>query len=161
LKVSPDLSGRETVDVAGVALNEGVDGLIIGNTTTSRPRYLTSPDADENGGLSGAPLKSLALKALKAFRSELGSRLSLIGVGGISSAEDAYERIRAGACLVQLCTALPFKGPALASDINEGILRLLDKDGFQNISEAVGSGHVRAAPKKQKQSASTGHLQVA
>lgn len=150
LKVSPDLEDREIIDVASVALNGGVSGLIVGNTTTSRPKSLKSPDAQEGGGLSGVPLKGLALQALKAFRSELGTKLPLIGVGGIGSAEDAYERIRAGASLVQLCTALPYKGPSIASDINDGLITLLEKDGFSNLSEAVGADDCKSSRTRQK-----------
>lgn len=161
LKVSPDLSDEQIVDVASVALNEGVDGLIIGNTTISRPKYLTSEPAQETGGLSGPPLKPLALKVLRAFRSEVGTRLPLIGVGGISSAEDAYERIKAGAALVQLCTALPYKGPSIATDINQGLLELLERDHFSNITEAVGADERVPTAKGAKRSNSPKELQVA
>jgi dihydroorotate dehydrogenase len=153
LKVSPDLVGRDIIDVARVAVDEGVSGLIVGNTTVSRPETLASTEAHEKGGLSGAPLKPLALTVLRAFRSELGSKLPLVGVGGISSAEDAYERIRAGASLVQLCTALPYKGPSVASDINEGLLRLLTRDGFANVADAVGADDPKPQQKSKKQKA--------
>lgn len=138
LKVAPDLEHNEVRQIASCALAGRIDALIVSNTTVSRPPSLRSPNARETGGLSGAPLKPLALKALRAFRAEVGSRLPLIGVGGISSAHDAYERIKAGATLVQLYTALPYQGPAIVMRINKGLIRLLHDDGFTSIEQAIG-----------------------
>ncbi len=136
LKIAPDL---ELADIAAIArLSVGkVDALIVSNTTISRPP-LKSNDAGEAGGLSGAPLRTLAQQRLIDFRKATGGTIPLIGVGGIASAEDAYARIRAGASLVQIYSALVFHGPGLARRINAGLKSLLIRDGFSNVSEAIG-----------------------
>jgi dihydroorotate dehydrogenase len=105
----------------------------------SRPP-LKSRNADEVGGLSGAPLKALALDGLRKFRSASGGEMPLIGVGGIATAEDAWERIRAGASLIQLYTAMVYEGPGIAARIARGLAGHLKREGFANIAEAVGSG---------------------
>jgi dihydroorotate dehydrogenase len=160
-KISPDLTDSEIADVCSVVINEGISGLIIGNTTTSRPSGLVSTKANENGGLSGKPLKQIALDALRAFYSEIGSKIALIGVGGISSAEDAYERIRAGASSVQLCTSLVYKGPGVAAEINRGLLRLLADDGLESIADAVGKEKAKSRSAKQKKGKPVGTLVAA
>lgn len=137
LKVAPDLEPADIDDVAEVALARGIDALIVSNTTVSRPP-LKSRHAGESGGLSGAPLKALAQQRLIDFRKATGGNLALIGVGGITSAEDAYARIRAGATLVQLYSALVYQGPFLARTINKGLVALLKRDGFDNITQAIG-----------------------
>ena len=108
------------------------------NTTISRP-VLKSPHADESGGLSGAPLHDLALQRLRDFRAATGGAMPLIGVGGIASAEQAWQRIRAGASLVQLYSAVTYEGPGIARRIVKGLERLMRRDGFASIAEAVGS----------------------
>jgi len=138
LKVAPDLGEDEPRQIVRAAIDHGIDGLIVSNTTVSRPP-LRSTQAGETGGLSGAPLRSLALDALRRFRVETGGGLPLIGVGGIGSADDAWARIRAGASLVQLYSALVYEGPGLARRIASGLVRHLDRVGFANIAEAVGS----------------------
>ncbi|HYD12613.1 MAG TPA: quinone-dependent dihydroorotate dehydrogenase [Allosphingosinicella sp.] len=138
LKVAPDLEARAIEDIAAVALGRGIDGLIVGNTTTSRPP-LRSRHRDQAGGLSGAPLKPLALERLRDFRKATGGQLPLIAAGGIASGMDAYERIRAGASLVQLYSALVYRGPGLAKAVNKELKRLLAQDGFANVAEAVGT----------------------
>jgi dihydroorotate dehydrogenase len=100
---------------------------------------LKSRHADEAGGLSGAPLKELAQQRLRDFRTATGGTLPLVGVGGIASAEDAWARIRAGASLVQLYSAMVFEGPGIARTIVRGLERLMRRDGFASIAEAVGS----------------------
>ena len=138
LKVAPDLGSGEPERIVHEAVDHGVDALIVANTTVSRPP-LKSRLAREGGGLSGAPLKALALQALRDFRSASGGQMPLIGVGGIGSAEDAWERIRAGASLVQLYSAMIYQGPAIASRIANGLAEQLDRAGFASIAEAVGS----------------------
>ncbi len=142
LKVAPDLEPVEIEDIAAVALTSGIDGLIVSNTTIARPPGLRSNLAREGGGLSGAPLKDRAHEMLRLFRRAIGGRLSLIGVGGIASAEDAYARIRAGASLVQLYSALVFEGPGLARRINKGLIQLLERDGLAHIADAVGADSI-------------------
>ena len=137
LKVAPDLAPGDHERIIRAAVGHGIDALIVANTTLSRPA-LSSRFAGEMGGLSGAPLKSLALDQLRAFRA-VGSALPLIAAGGILSAEDAFARIRAGASLVQLYSALVYEGPGLACRIATGLAALLRRDGFAHIAEAVGS----------------------
>jgi dihydroorotate dehydrogenase len=138
LKVAPDLGGGEPDQIVRVAIEHGIDAVIVANTTVSRPP-LRSRYGGETGGLSGAPLKSLALKALRNFRAASGSQIPLIGVGGISTAEDAWERIRAGASLVQLYTAMVYGGPGIARRIALGLAERVKREGFSNIAEAVGT----------------------
>jgi dihydroorotate dehydrogenase len=136
LKVAPDLEPAEIDSIVRVASGR-IDALIVSNTTLSRPP-LRSPQAHETGGLSGRPLRDLALQRLRDFRSASGGTIPLIGVGGIASADDAYARIRAGASLVQLYSALVFEGPGLARRINRGLVALLRRDGLASITQAVG-----------------------
>ena len=138
LKVAPDLGEGEPDQIVRVALQHGIEGLIVANTTVSRPE-LKSRWAGEQGGLSGAPLKALALRALRDFRSASGGEIPLIGVGGIATAEDAWERIRAGASLVQLYSAMVYQGPDIAHRIALGLAALLEREGFASVGEAVGS----------------------
>ena len=137
LKVAPDLSGAQVDAVARAAIEGGVDALVVGNTTVSRPA-LASRHAVEAGGLSGAPLAPLARQALAAFRAATGGAVPLVAVGGIASAEEAYARIRGGASLVQLYTALAFEGPGLPARMLRGLDALLARDGFASVAEAVG-----------------------
>lgn len=138
LKVAPDLQPSDVTDIVASCGDAGIDALIVSNTTITRPP-LKSRQRDEAGGLSGAPLKSLALDMVRAFRAETGGSIPLIAAGGIASAEDAYARIRAGASLVQLYSALVFEGPWLPRRINAGLKALLARDGFANVSDAVGA----------------------
>ena len=137
LKVAPDLAPADIDDIARCVIDHRIDALIVSNTTISRPP-MRSPLADEAGGLSGAPLHDLALTRLRDFRAVLGPELPLIGAGGIATADQAYARIRAGASLVQLYSAMVFEGPNVAARINKGLKALLRRDGLSNISQAVG-----------------------
>ena len=138
LKVAPDLEQDDIHDIVEVSVRRGINALIVGNTTISRPT-LRSRHRGEAGGLSGAPLKPLALQRLRDFRAAAGDALPLIAAGGIASGADAYARIRAGASLVQLYTALVYEGPGLAKRINRELKELLARDGFARVSEAVGA----------------------
>jgi dihydroorotate dehydrogenase len=138
LKVAPDLEDGDYERIVRAAIDHGVDALIVGNTTVSRPP-LKSRHAGEAGGLSGAPLKPLALDALRKFRSASGGQIPLIGVGGIASADDAWERIRAGASLVQLYTAMIYHGPGIAMRVAKGLAHRLERGGFATVAEAVGT----------------------
>lgn len=138
LKVAPDLAGHEIDAIVRAAIDYGIDALIVANTTVSRPA-LRSRCSGEAGGLSGAPLAALALARLRDFRRATGGALPLIAAGGMDSADSAFARIRAGASLVQLYSALVFEGPGLAKRIARGLIGLLDRDGFASIAEAVGT----------------------
>jgi dihydroorotate dehydrogenase len=139
VKVAPDLTEQEQEDIAQVALDRGVDGLIVSNTTLSRPLDLKSPAQIEQGGLSGRPLFSLSTMVLARFYELTQGRLPLIGVGGIASADDAYKKIRAGASLVQLYSAMVYQGPDLPARIAHGLSALLARDGFARVADAVGA----------------------
>ena len=139
LKVAPDLGAGEPDQIVRVAIQHGIDAIIVANTTVSRPA-LKSRFAAEPGGLSGEPLKSPALQALRDFRAAAGGEMPLIGVGGIADADDAWERIRAGASLVQLYTAMVYEGPGIARRIARGLAERLKRDGIANIAEVVGTG---------------------
>ncbi|MDP8913278.1 MAG: quinone-dependent dihydroorotate dehydrogenase [Pseudomonadota bacterium] len=138
LKLAPDLDRDGIDDVTDVAIARGIDALIVSNTTISRPD-LRSRFGGEAGGLSGAPLKSLALEKLREFRSAAGGEIPLIAAGGIENGADAFARIRAGASLVQLYSALIYEGPGLARRICAELRRLLEREGFRNVAEAVGT----------------------
>jgi dihydroorotate dehydrogenase len=138
LKVAPDLETADMEDIARAAIDHRIDALIVANTTVSRP-MLASRHRDETGGLSGAPLKALALQRLRDFRRATGGELPLIAAGGIARGADAFDRIRAGASLVQLYSALVYKGPGLAGEIIRDLKRLLARDGFARLTDAIGT----------------------
>jgi dihydroorotate dehydrogenase len=137
LKVAPDLNDGDPERIVKAAIDHRIDALIVGNTTVSRPT-LKSRFAGESGGLSGAPLNALALDALRRFRKAGGGQMPLIGVGGIATADDAWERICAGASLVQLYTAMVYDGPGIARRIACGLADRLKREGIPNIAELVG-----------------------
>jgi dihydroorotate dehydrogenase len=139
LKIAPDLTQAEREDIAAVALERGIDGLVVANTTVARPPGLKSRHAGEAGGLSGRPLFAPSTALLGEMHRLTCGRLPLVGVGGVASAADAYAKIRAGASLVQLYTALVFAGPGLVGDIKTGLAALLRRDGFAAVAEAVGT----------------------
>ncbi len=139
LKVAPDLEPGDHPRIIRAAIDHGVDALIVANTSVSRPP-LKSRHAGEAGGLSGAPLKALAMDALRRFRSVSGGEIALIAAGGIENADEAWARITAGASLVQLYSALVYEGPGLARRIADGLAMKLRAAGLSSIAEAVGSG---------------------
>ncbi|MSO89200.1 MAG: quinone-dependent dihydroorotate dehydrogenase [Rhodospirillaceae bacterium] len=141
VKVAPDMNETETVEVLRVILAHGVDGIVICNTTIDRPDTLTSDHRTERGGLSGRPLAARALALLRRVYLETGGTVPLVGVGGIESGADAYARIRAGASLVQLYTAMVFEGPGLVRRIRADLADHLRRDGFDNVGAAVGADH--------------------
>ncbi len=138
LKVAPDLDAAAPARIVETAVKHGIAALIVSNTTISRPA-LKSRYGGEAGGLSGEPLRDLAQQRLRDFHAVGQGAIPLIGVGGIASAEDAWARIRAGASLVQLYSAMVYAGPGLARAITRGLDRLMQRDGFSSIAEAVGS----------------------
>ncbi|OWF36657.1 dihydroorotate dehydrogenase (quinone), mitochondrial-like [Mizuhopecten yessoensis] len=143
VKIAPDLTQKDKEDVAAVVTKrEGyIDGLIISNTTISRPSSLQSGHKTETGGLSGAPLRALATDTISDMYRLTRGTLPIIGVGGISTGQDAYEKIRAGASLVQLYSALIYGGPPVVKKIKRELGQILEADGFSSIAEAVGKDH--------------------
>jgi len=138
-KVAPDLDPDERAAIAEVALAKGLDGLIVGNTTIGAREGLKSRHRHETGGLSGAPLFAPSTAVLRDFYRLTGGRLPLIGVGGIGSGADAYAKIRAGATLVQLYTAMIYDGPDLLGRANAELAALISRDGFAAVGAAVGA----------------------
>ena len=137
LKIAPDLDPHAMDEIAAVVRASGIEGLIVSNTTLARPP-LRSRHAEETGGLSGKPLLEPSTQVLKDMHQRLNGAVTLIGVGGISSGADAYAKIRAGASLVQLYTALAFHGPGLVARIKRELLACLQRDGFASLRDAVG-----------------------
>jgi dihydroorotate dehydrogenase len=138
LKIAPDLSDAEIAEIAGVAQTVGIQAIIATNTTLSREN-LVSRRKDQAGGLSGRPLFVPSTRVLARLYRETGGSIPLIGVGGVSSAADAYAKIKAGASAVQLYTAMVFSGLSLAHRIARGLDEMLAHDGYTTLAEAVGS----------------------
>jgi dihydroorotate dehydrogenase len=144
VKIAPDLDDSALADIAALAGRHQLAGIVATNTTLSR-EGLTDPARGEAGGLSGRPLRARALGVLRDLRRETGGQLTLIGVGGIDSAESAYERIRAGASAVQLYSGLVYGGLGLVRRICVGLDALLARDGFASVAEAVGADALSAS----------------
>lgn len=138
LKVSPDTSTHERKDIAEIAMKHCIDGLIISNTTIGQRDILQSTHATETGGLSGRPLFRPSNEALRELYKMTARQIPIIGVGGIFSGDDAYTKIKSGASLVQIYSALVYEGLGLVNKINERLCELLKKDGLKNIKDAIG-----------------------
>ena len=139
VKIAPDLSEAGLEAVVAVCIEAGVDGLIVSNTTLARPPGLRSREADEAGGLSGAPLLALSTAVLRQAARLAAGRLVLVGAGGVASGRDVLTKIRAGASLVQLYSALVFEGPALVGRLRRELLAALDEQGFASVTDAIGA----------------------
>ncbi|XP_015495215.1 dihydroorotate dehydrogenase (quinone), mitochondrial isoform X2 [Parus major] len=141
VKIAPDLTAQDKQDIASVVCELGVDGLIVSNTTVSRPSSLRSRQRMEPGGLSGKPLRELSTHTIREMYALTQGRVPIIGVGGVSSGRDALEKIRAGASLVQLYTALVYHGPPVVGAVKQELEELLREQGFKNVMEAIGADH--------------------
>ncbi|XP_027009023.2 dihydroorotate dehydrogenase (quinone), mitochondrial isoform X1 [Tachysurus fulvidraco] len=141
VKIAPDLSQQDKQDIAEVITELGVDGLIVSNTTVSRPETLQDNNRNETGGLSGQPLKELSTRTVREMYSLTRGKVPIVGVGGVASGQDALDKIRAGASLVQLYTALVYQGPPIVTKIKRELHELLTEQGFSSVSEAVGADH--------------------
>ncbi len=141
VNIAPDLTREDCEDIAQLTIEGPVSGLIVSNTTIERPETLKSPSRKETGGLSGKPLFDRSTKLLSEMYRLTGGQLPLIGVGGISSGRDAYEKIRAGASLFQLYTGFVYQGPLLIERIKGELTSLLREDGFDKVESAVGADH--------------------
>lgn len=138
VKIAPDLNDHELYDVIEVVKNVGLDGIVATNTSVRRPSTLRSSLKNETGGLSGKPLQKRSTQIIKFLHKKSNGTIPIIGVGGIFTAEDAYEKIKAGASLVEIYTGLIYEGPAVVKNICTGLVKLLEQDGFKNIQEALG-----------------------
>ncbi len=139
VKIAPDLSDQDLENVAEVGLDSGLAGIIVSNTTLDRPPSLDKKYGREQGGLSGSPLFKKSTRILgKMYRLTKG-QITLVGAGGVSSGEDVLEKVRAGASLIQLYTALVYEGPSLIKKIKHDLLHLLEREGFETITDALGT----------------------
>ncbi|MEZ0262968.1 MAG: quinone-dependent dihydroorotate dehydrogenase [Alphaproteobacteria bacterium] len=141
LKVAPDLDEAQRGAIAELVLKYKIDGLIVSNTTISRPPELKESLREQGGGLSGQLVRDLSTEVLHDFYSRLRGAVPIVGAGGVATAEDAYAKIRAGAALVQMYTGLIYEGPAAIPRILEGLALLLKRDGYADVSGAVGAAH--------------------
>ncbi|HLS68375.1 MAG TPA: dihydroorotate dehydrogenase (quinone), partial [Kiloniellales bacterium] len=138
LKIAPDLAQADLEDIARIALESSLEGIIVSNTTIQRPDSLRSPLRTEAGGLSGRPLFELSTAVLKSLYVLTEGKVPLLGVGGVASGEDAYRKLRAGASLVQLYSALTFQGPGLLPRLKRELADCLRRDGLSGPAEATG-----------------------
>ncbi|CAO2609904.1 Dihydroorotate dehydrogenase (quinone), mitochondrial [Lemmus lemmus] len=143
VKIAPDLTAQDKEDIASVARELGIDGLIVTNTTVSRPTGLQGALRSEVGGLSGKPLRDLSTQTIREMYALTQGRIPIIGVGGVSSGQDALEKIQAGASLVQLYTALTFLGPPVVVRVKRELEALLKERGFTTVTDAIGADHRR------------------
>jgi len=139
LKVAPDLTPEDIKDISEVALNKKIDGLVISNTTISRPLNLKSKNKTQGGGLSGKPLLGLSTKTLAEFYKLIGGKIPLIGVGGVNNGISAYKKVKSGASLIQIYSALVYEGPSIAGKVALELETLLQKDGFKSLKDAIGA----------------------
>ncbi|XP_075045228.1 dihydroorotate dehydrogenase (quinone), mitochondrial isoform X1 [Mixophyes fleayi] len=141
VKIAPDLTIHDKEDIASVVTELGIDGLIVTNTTIARPSSLKDPQRCESGGLSGAPLRDMATETVREMYALTSGKVPIIGVGGVGCGRDALQKIRAGASLVQLYTALAYQGPPVVGKVTRELGELLIEEGFSSVSEAVGADH--------------------
>jgi len=140
LKVSPDIKDNHISEIVDVATNNDIAAIILTNTTNGNRDNLRSEIKKEKGGLSGKPLQEISTNMIKKFYKQLNGKIPIIGVGGVDSGKSAYEKITAGASLLQLYTAFVYKGPSAAKDIKKGLIQILKAEGLNNIKEAIGKG---------------------
>lgn len=149
LKIAPDLTDNELEEIARVAVELKLDGLVVCNTTVKR-EDLKSEWRDEKGGLSGRPLKKLSTEIVRKMYRLTGGAIPIVGVGGIENGQDAYDKIRAGASLVQLYTAMTFQGPWVVTRIKDQLDQLLERDGYKNVGDAVGADHLDISRQRRR-----------
>ncbi|XP_059201676.1 dihydroorotate dehydrogenase (quinone), mitochondrial isoform X2 [Centropristis striata] len=152
VKIAPDLTEQDKQDIADVVTELGVDGLMVSNTTVSRPESLQDSNKSEVGGLSGEPLKDLSTRTVREMYNLTKGKVLIVGIGGVACGQDALDKIRAGASLVQLYTALTYQGPPIVIKIKRELEQLLKEQGFRSVSEAVGADHRAADGPTPKQS---------
>jgi len=138
LKVSPDIRDNHISEIVDVAIKNDISAVILTNTTNGNRENLVSEIKKEEGGLSGEPLQQISTNMIKKFYKQLNGKIPIIGVGGINSGKSAYEKIMAGASLLQLYTGFVYKGPSVAKDIKKELIQILKAEGIKNIKDAVG-----------------------
>lgn len=150
VKLAPDLNEEELKDIADAVMECGVDGLVVSNTTMSRPSSVTSTEKKESGGLSGAPLKELSTECVRTLYSLTDGSIPIIGVGGVSNGQDAYDKLKAGASLVQIYSCMVYEGPGVVSRIRKELAELMLQNGQRQLEDVVGLDHVDLFWKKQE-----------
>ncbi len=138
IKLAPDLTEEQQKEIAETLVHAKIDGIILSNTTLDRPDSLPKEFREQTGGLSGTYVREKSTAVIRNFYKLTDGNIPIIGVGGISTAEHAYEKIKAGASLVQLYTGMIYQGPDIANQINAGLIDLLEKDGYSSIKDAIG-----------------------
>ena len=138
LKISPDIKDNQISEIAVSAIKNDISGIILTNTTNSNKDKLISDFKKEEGGLSGEPLQQISTNMIKKFYKQLNGKIPIIGVGGVNSGKSAYEKIIAGASLLQLYTGLVYKGPSIVKDIKKELIQILKAEGLDNIKDAIG-----------------------
>ena len=140
LKVSPDIEDNHISEIVEVATKNDIAAIILTNTTNVNRDNLRSKIKKEEGGLSGEPLQQISTNMIKKFYKQLNGKIPIIGVGGVNSGKSAYEKIIAGASLIQLYTSFVYRGPSVAKDIKKELIKILKAEGLNNIKEAIGKG---------------------
>ena len=140
LKVSPDIEDNHISEIVDVATKNDIAAIILTNTTNGNRDNLRSKIKKEEGGLSGEPLQQISTNMIKKFYKQLNGKIPIIGVGGVNSGKSAYEKIIAGASLLQLYTGFVYRGPSAAKDIKKELIQILKAEGLNNIKEAIGKG---------------------
>ncbi len=138
IKLSPDINEKDVSDIMEIITRYEIDGIIISNTTNANREKLLDIKKNEEGGLSGKPLKSISTEMIKKFYKESNKKISIIGVGGVDSGQSAFEKIVSGASVVQLYTGMVYKGPSIVKEIKKELISILNREGIKNIKEAVG-----------------------
>lgn len=151
VKLAPDLSDNELRDIADTLIDCKVDGLIISNTTNQRPSSLVSQNSKEVGGLSGRPLKSRSTECIRLLYAHTSGSIPIIGVGGVSDAHDAFEKLKAGASLVQLYSVLAYEGAGVVTRIRHDLAKLVREEGFSSVEDVVGYDHEELYWKKKQE----------
>tara|TARA_B100000315_G_scaffold246241_1_gene273307 strand:+ start:738 stop:1784 length:1047 start_codon:yes stop_codon:yes gene_type:complete len=140
LKISPDIRDDHISEIASLAAKNNISAIILTNTTSGNRDNLVSKSKKEEGGLSGEPIQQLSTNMIKKFYKQLNGKISIIGVGGVNSGKSAYEKIMAGASLLQLYTGFVYRGPSIAKDIKKELIQILKSEGINNIKDAIGKG---------------------
>ena len=138
VKISPDLSSNQVEKISQILIDNKIETIIISNSTDRNREGLTNMNRFEKGGLSGKPIEKISNRIINEFYNLVGNQIKIIGVGGVDSAKSAYEKILSGATLVQLYTGMVYRGPRIAAQINNGLIKILEQEGINNINDVVG-----------------------
>ena len=141
VKIAPDLTDAEMEDIANAAMDIGIDGILVTNTSNQRPEFLQSKNRNEVGGLSGKPIREMSTECIRKMYSLTGGKLFIIGIGGVGSGHDAYEKLKAGASAVQIYSRMVYEGPGLVSRIRKELAEIMVENGLKCVDEVVGLDH--------------------